>query len=205
MEANRLRIPFAGHVPEAVSADETSQAGQKSLEHLFGVLMACAAGERELRGRIRPDPVGREFPAYETILAAFSDRAAAGLLEEFRRNGTWQTPTLKIWSVRASLDDPRMYRDPALAYVSRSMMAEWNPKTDYRLRDMTTADIVLAKRLLLQCLRRSVPRGARPRRAAPALLPAQASGARLAGVVANQSSLPCGPPKWRARFSEATG
>lgn len=150
-EANRQGLPFVGHVPEAVSAAEASQAGQKSLEHLFGILAACAVHERELRSHIRPDPVGREFPAYETLLAEFSDTAEAKLLEEFRRNGTWQTPTLKIWSVRASLDDPRLYQDPALSYVSRAMSAEWDPKTDYRLRDMTPADIALAKRLLRRC------------------------------------------------------
>jgi len=152
-EANRLGLPFAGHVPESVTAAEASQAGQKSFEHLFGVLSACAVHEQELRSHIRPDPVGREFPAYETILAAFSDRAAAMLFEEFRRNGTWQTPTLKIWSVRASLDDPRLYQDPALGYVSRSMRAGWDPKADYRLRDMTPADIALAKRILDRCFK----------------------------------------------------
>jgi imidazolonepropionase-like amidohydrolase len=152
-EANRLRIPFAGHVPEAVTAAEASQAGQRSLEHLFGVLLGCTAGEQELRKRVRPDPVGREFPDYATILAAFSDEAEARLLDEFRMNGTWQTPTLKIWSVRASLDDPRLYRDPALSYVSRAMRAGWNPKADYRLRDMTPADIALAKRVLQRCFR----------------------------------------------------
>ena len=87
------------------------------------------------------------------ILAAFSDEAEARLLDEFRMNGTWQTPTLKIWSVRASLDDPRLYRDPALSYVSRAMRAGWNPKADYRLRDMTPADIALAKRVLQRCFR----------------------------------------------------
>jgi imidazolonepropionase-like amidohydrolase len=75
------------------------------------------------------------------------------LFEEFRRNGTWQTPTLKIWSVRASLDDPRLYQDPALGYVSRSMRAGWDPKADYRLRDMTPADIALAKRILDRCFK----------------------------------------------------
>ncbi|MGA2590262.1 MAG: amidohydrolase family protein [Bryobacteraceae bacterium] len=150
-EAHRQGIPFVGHVPEAVSPAEASQAGQKSLEHLFGILAACALHEPELRGHIRPDPAGREFHTYETILAEFSDTAEARLLEEFRRNGTWQTPTLTIWSVRASLDDPRLYQDPALSYVSRAMRAEWDPKTDYRLRDMTPADIALAKRLLRRC------------------------------------------------------
>src|SRR5262249_19092575 len=37
-ETKKLGLPFAGHVPEAVNAGEASDAGQKSIEHLTGVL-----------------------------------------------------------------------------------------------------------------------------------------------------------------------
>ena len=48
-EAKRQNMVFAGHVPEFVSAAEASDAGQKSIEHLTGVLLACSAKEAELR------------------------------------------------------------------------------------------------------------------------------------------------------------
>ena len=35
-EAKKLGIPFGGHVPEAVSAEEASDAGQRTFEHLTG-------------------------------------------------------------------------------------------------------------------------------------------------------------------------
>ena len=42
-EAKKQRIPFAGHVPQSVSVAEASDAGQKSIEHLTGILAACSS------------------------------------------------------------------------------------------------------------------------------------------------------------------
>ena len=48
-EAKKLRVTFAGHVPVSVSAFEVSDAGQKSIEHLEGILRASSTIEPELR------------------------------------------------------------------------------------------------------------------------------------------------------------
>ena len=40
-EAKKQRIPFAGHVPQLVTVAEASDAGQKSVEHLTGILAAA--------------------------------------------------------------------------------------------------------------------------------------------------------------------
>ncbi len=48
-EAKKQGLPFAGHVPESVSAAEASDLGQKSIEHLNGVELACSDREDELR------------------------------------------------------------------------------------------------------------------------------------------------------------
>jgi hypothetical protein len=47
-EARKQNIPFAGHVPFAVGADEVSSAGQKSMEHLNQLLETCSSQEQEL-------------------------------------------------------------------------------------------------------------------------------------------------------------
>src|SRR5262249_6458687 len=48
-EAKKVGLPFVGHVPESISAAEASDLGQKSMEHLFGLLLACSADEEKLR------------------------------------------------------------------------------------------------------------------------------------------------------------
>lgn len=45
---NQKHIPFAGHVPVGVTAEEASNAGQRSFEHLFGLLKSYAANDKEL-------------------------------------------------------------------------------------------------------------------------------------------------------------
>jgi hypothetical protein len=47
-EANKLNIPFADHVPESVTAAEASDAGQKSMEHLYQIALACSRIEAKL-------------------------------------------------------------------------------------------------------------------------------------------------------------
>src|SRR3989442_3438727 len=40
---------FAGHVPGSVTPAEASDAGQKSIEHLTGILQACSSKEDQIR------------------------------------------------------------------------------------------------------------------------------------------------------------
>jgi hypothetical protein len=41
-EAKKQGLPFVGHVPIAVTAEEASDAGQKSFEHMTGVIDSCS-------------------------------------------------------------------------------------------------------------------------------------------------------------------
>lgn len=54
-EAKKQGIPFEGHVPFSVTAEEASDAGQKSFGHLFGVLPGCSVRGEELNKAIRDD------------------------------------------------------------------------------------------------------------------------------------------------------
>ena len=40
-ESKKQGIPFEGHVPDSISVEEASSAGQRTIEHLTGVLAAC--------------------------------------------------------------------------------------------------------------------------------------------------------------------
>ena len=47
--AREWGLPFSGHVPFQITATEASTAGQKSIEHLDGVLLGCSSNEPNLR------------------------------------------------------------------------------------------------------------------------------------------------------------
>jgi hypothetical protein len=106
-ESKRLGIPFAGHVPEAISPAEASEAGQLSQEHLINILLACSSREEELRAqRIFTmndpaiSPVDRAlqlgFPDPQGLFNTYDDAKAAALFKTFVKNGTWHTPTLAL-------------------------------------------------------------------------------------------------------------
>ncbi|MBI1750323.1 MAG: amidohydrolase family protein [Acidobacteria bacterium] len=102
-EARRNRIPFAGHVPETVTAEEASAAGQRSLEHLTPVFLNCVE-ENTPPGAARTD--GSEAAHTRALLAGFREEKAASLGAVFRKNDTWQVPTLALLSRFTFLADP---------------------------------------------------------------------------------------------------
>jgi len=149
-EAKKRGITFAGHVPLSISASEASDAGQKSIEHLDGVLLACSAIEPELRKTIEEAIKGAkdtdqmrtslvrvlsetEFRALET----YSQEKAAALFARFAANGTWQAPTLVVHRVGAFIDDSNFTNDPRLKYVRRDMRDSWKNQDDFRLKNRT--------------------------------------------------------------------
>jgi hypothetical protein len=138
-EAKKQNLPFAGHVPILISAVEASDAGQRSLEHDYGVLFGCSSKEKEfmqkeeeLYGMSKSSM--RELLHLEDVKAlinSYDEDKAASLFAKFVKNDTFVTPTL----VRAKVDripvtDPRVvkYFSPALrTYSYAANRKEPNP------------------------------------------------------------------------------
>jgi len=99
-EAKRLGITFAGHVPSLLSSAQASDAGQKSLEHMYNLPLDCSTREDEFRKEIaaRYDDPKAELPQLTSgnadVIASFSPPKCASLFDRFKRNGTWLCPTL---------------------------------------------------------------------------------------------------------------
>ena len=120
-EVKKQGLPFAGHLPESVSAAEASDLGQKSIEHLTGVELACSDREDELRREAVAALAQADNQAAWELLGrigaraadSFSEKKARALYARFVRNGTWQVPTLTVLRSLVSLDDPEVHRRPA--------------------------------------------------------------------------------------------
>jgi imidazolonepropionase-like amidohydrolase len=138
-EAKKRGIPFEGHVPLSVSAEEASDAGQKSFEHLLGVLPACSSRSEELNKAAQADlaeeiatgqPMQLETGPHlrqtrQMMLDTYSAEKAAALFALLKRNGTWQCPTLAVNRVIAFADDSSFTNDPRLKYMPRHLRAWW--------------------------------------------------------------------------------
>jgi imidazolonepropionase-like amidohydrolase len=111
-EAKKLGIPLVGHVPEAVTPAEASDAGQATIEHtetLFEGVFSAKLKDAEL-----PAAIGRWLASGE----------ADALFARFVRNRTWVTPTLAGYEEAADLLDPATAPDPRYRYVARSQREE---------------------------------------------------------------------------------
>jgi imidazolonepropionase-like amidohydrolase len=135
-EAKKQGLPFAGHVPESVSALEASDAGQRSIEHLTGLWISCSANEVALRKETtdalrsgRPQDLVLLFRLALKPVESFSEPKAEALYKRYVKNHTWQTPTLVMIRALCSLDNPRFTADPRVKYMSPFVRSFWDVKS----------------------------------------------------------------------------
>lgn len=140
-EARLRKVVFAGHVPNTVTVLEASNAGQKSQEHLYGILKACSSQEAELSG---PNQLSRK-QLIEALIKTYDPKKASAVFATFKKNQTYQCPTLVVLRSIAKLKDPGFTDDPRLKYVSPIYKAIWNPDNDRRFKTWTPADWAAAK------------------------------------------------------------
>ena len=121
-ESKRQHMDFAGHVPEFVSAAEASDAGQKSIEHLMGILVTCSAKEKELRKANETKTLAGGSQDTATLeqaaaLDSFEEKKASALFARFVKNGTWMCPTLTVLRAQASSGDADFRNDQRIKYI----------------------------------------------------------------------------------------
>ncbi|MEW5918732.1 MAG: amidohydrolase family protein, partial [Gemmatimonadota bacterium] len=151
-QAKKRNITFQGHVPEALDYREASNAGQKTMEHLTGMPIACSSREAEFRAA-RAASLG-DMQAWRRIAAqqggairdSYDSARCAELFALLKRNMSWQVPTLTVNRNMAYLNDPTLGHDPRLKYMPKFMTQGWDPKQDFRLRDRTAEQWAAAKK-----------------------------------------------------------
>jgi imidazolonepropionase-like amidohydrolase len=137
-EAKKQGMPFAGHVPISVSAQEASSAGQKSFEHLVGILPACSSRSADLLKGQQDDLTegllakprfwgAHVVESRQMMLDTYSPDQVAALCAVLKGNGTWQVPTLTLLRMFAYGDDPAFLKDARLKYVPIHTRASWDP------------------------------------------------------------------------------
>jgi imidazolonepropionase-like amidohydrolase len=148
--AGERGIPVAGHVPFRVPARAAAEAGQRSFEHLIGVVQGCSSEEARLldlsREQIEAEARGdRDGMAEldrqwrERVVSTQDRDRCRMLLETLARNRTWQVPTLVNNRAAAYQNDPDFINDPRLSYLSPAWRESWLPTSDpedpwYQLR-----------------------------------------------------------------------
>ncbi len=159
----REHLTLVGHVPDRVTAAEASDVGQKSIEHLTGVLRACSSEEPVLmRKQFAAGPkkgtvgqsVNRELAWQIELLQSYSDEKAEALIAKFLRNQTWQVPTL-ILLRNDAFPTPQIdpSSDSRRKYIPLQVLANWEKGTKDRDAGATAEEFSLRSRFMQASLR----------------------------------------------------
>ena len=124
-------LPVAGHCPELVPVTEASDAGQRSLEHLMGMAVACARDEAELRKQLVAAIEGKEKldmaalgRVWQKADEAYDPDKARAVYAKFVKNGTWVCPTTVVIRNIAGLA-PEAERDAHIKYMPPIIKTMW--------------------------------------------------------------------------------
>ncbi len=113
-KADELKIPFAGHVPEAVGLMRALEAKYRSIDHLDGYVEAMV-----------PNPAGSQ--TFGVNLAAQADESRIpALVKATVAAGTWQVPTEILLVNWLNDENPEsMAKWPEMKYVAPETLAKW--------------------------------------------------------------------------------
>lgn len=110
-EARTAGLPVVGHAPRALTAKQVSDAGQKSIEHMFGI---AAGWDGYFNPKAIRAPEERVTPAMRE------------LFETLERNGTWVTPTTAVLLKVVRAADDAYDRWPRRRYAPYSLQGLWD-------------------------------------------------------------------------------
>jgi imidazolonepropionase-like amidohydrolase len=136
-EAKKVGLPVDGHVPESVNAGDASDAGMRTMEHLYGLLVASSTDEDKLRAEVvgfiaGSDNARARGSVMQTQLKAlesFSEAKAQALHARLAKNRTWQVPTLTVLRALAHLNDEQFTKDDRLKYMPPWFKNSWAGNT----------------------------------------------------------------------------
>ncbi len=146
-EAKAKQLPVDGHVPMLVSVEEASRAGQRSMEHLYEVIISCSAREEELRalqreciaetGESRTYYENRELQRKisEMALESFDHEKADRIIRVLAENRSWQCPTLTVLRNLTWLTSPEIQQNENLIYIPKFVRGMIAPTEHREPRD----------------------------------------------------------------------
>jgi imidazolonepropionase-like amidohydrolase len=146
-EAKKEGIPFVGHVPYAVTASEASDAGQRSMEHLTEVDVATSSEEASIKAEELEamNQKHRLIPDANRLRATYDSAKAASLFARFRRNDTWQVPTLVVLHQPGRLaQGGRPADDSLLVYIPKALREFWSSLPSELAARMGALDLIHA-------------------------------------------------------------
>ena len=149
-ECKKQNIDFAGHVPNEVSVVEAAMAGQKSQEHLYG-MMEIASDSSDYwfayqKGIMKDSTWKQRSVRKEFLFRTFNERKLKTALKKIRQTNTFICPTLTVNRGVANINDTSLLNDPRMEYMGGFMKNTWDYRNDFRFKTWTDIDFAQTKR-----------------------------------------------------------
>jgi hypothetical protein len=156
-EAQRVNIPFEGHVPAEIRVREALEAGQRSIEHGAALRGASSAedyvvahGSSVLEKAdqahdlsLIPEAIAQDG---NLILDRYTEAQAIQLYKDFVQHDTYLTPTLVAERSLTFVDEISRRPDTRLRFVPKDTQQRWKPEAGFLSRYRTAAYIRFRKR-----------------------------------------------------------
>ncbi len=137
-----LNLPFAGHTPDAITATEASEMGQKSIEHLNGIFESCSSQQIEidsLEVAFKQAFMQRDIPnalkAFTEIGTLYSSSFDTDELNKLSdvliQNNTFITPTLITLNNHWYRKDVDFTKSKRNKFIPTDMLEQWNPDNEF--------------------------------------------------------------------------
>lgn len=133
-EATRRGLRTSAHVPMALTIEQVTSAGLRSIEHLDYLLKAGSAAETQ----VAADYVAGRLTYVEAaraLAAGFDRERAMRAYRGLAARGTFVTPTLNGSRIIAYLDRDDHSRDPFLAYIGPGLRATYAWRVERAAKD----------------------------------------------------------------------
>lgn len=149
-ECKKQAIVFAGHVPNEVSVVEAAQAGQKSQEHLYG-MMEVASDSSEYwfayqKGMIKDSSWKQRSTRKDFLFRTYNEAKLKTALRQIKQTNTFICPTLTVNRGIANINDTSLLSDPRMEYMGAFMKNTWDYRKDFRFKTWTQVDFDQTKR-----------------------------------------------------------
>jgi imidazolonepropionase-like amidohydrolase len=119
-EANKQRIPFAGHVPVDVGVDHALDSRYASIDHIDGYVEALVRDGTPKEALSNAGWFGHNLVPY------VDETKIAPLVAKTRAAGVWIVPTENLMEIFMSTDDPETFaKRPEIQYMPRPMVEGW--------------------------------------------------------------------------------
>ena len=145
-EANRQRIPFAGHVPADVGVHRALEARYASIDHIDGYVEALLKEGTPKEVLSKPGWFGHNLVPY------VDESKIAPLVAKTRASGVWIVPTENLMEIFMNTEDPEVFaRRPEIQYMPRAMVQGW---IEQRKKFLSQPDITPEKSKAFLALRK---------------------------------------------------